>query len=56
MKNDRPAKQRAEVSVDESVRILRELRELMQSQPGELIRISQATISPGWEVVLECAA
>ena len=56
MKNDRLAKQRAEVSVDESVRILRELRELTQSQPDELIRISQATISPGWEVVLECAA
>lgn len=40
-----PAKKRAEVSVGESVRILRELQELTQSQLAELTGIPQATIS-----------
>jgi transcriptional regulator with XRE-family HTH domain len=41
----RPAKKRVEVSVGESVRILRELQELTQSQLAELTGIPQATIS-----------
>lgn len=45
MKNFRPAKKRVEVSVGESVRILRELQELSQSQLSELTGIPQATIS-----------
>lgn len=45
MKNYRPAKQRIEVSVGESVRILRELQELSQRQLAELTGIPQATIS-----------
>ena len=45
MKDFRPAKKRVEVSVGESVRILRELQELSQSQPSELTGIPQATIS-----------
>jgi transcriptional regulator with XRE-family HTH domain len=45
MNNFRPAKQRVEVSVGESVRILRELQELSQSQLAELSGIPQATIS-----------
>ena len=45
MKNFQPAKQRVEVSVGESVRILRELQEFSQSQLSELTGISQATIS-----------
>ena len=45
MKEFRPAKKRVEVSVGESVRILRELRELSQSQLSELTGIPQATIS-----------
>ena len=45
MKEFRPAKARVEVSVGESVRILRELQELSQSQLSELTGISQATIS-----------
>ena len=45
MKNFRPAKKRVEVSVGESVRILRELQELSQSQLSELTGIRQATIS-----------
>jgi transcriptional regulator with XRE-family HTH domain len=45
MKEFRPAKKRIEVSVGESVRILRELQELSQSQLSELTGISQATIS-----------
>ncbi len=45
MKEFRPAKKRVEVSVGESVRILRELQELSQSQLSELTGISQATIS-----------
>jgi transcriptional regulator with XRE-family HTH domain len=45
MKEFRPAKKRIEVSVGESVRILRELQELSQSQLSELTPIPQATIS-----------
>ena len=45
MKEFRPAKKRVEVSVGESVRILRELQELSQSQLSALTGISQATIS-----------
>ena len=45
MKEFRPAKKRVEVSVGESVRILRELQELTQSQLSELTGIPQATIS-----------
>jgi transcriptional regulator with XRE-family HTH domain len=45
MKNFRPAKKRVEVTVGESVRILRELQELSQSQLAELTGISQATLS-----------
>jgi transcriptional regulator with XRE-family HTH domain len=45
MKEFRPAKKRIEVSVGESVRILRELQELSQSRLSELTGIAQATIS-----------
>jgi transcriptional regulator with XRE-family HTH domain len=45
MKHFRPAKKRIEVSVDESVRILRELHELSQRQLSELTGIPRATIS-----------
>ncbi len=45
MKEFRPAKKRVEVSVGESVRILRELQELSQSQLSALSQTSQATIS-----------
>ena len=45
MKEFRPAKKRIEVSVGGSVRILRELQELSQSQLSELTGIPQATIS-----------
>lgn len=45
MNEFRPARKRIEVSVGESVRILRELQELTQSQLSELTGISQATIS-----------
>ena len=45
MRNYRPAKKRVEVSVGESVRILRELQELSQTQLSELTGIPQATIS-----------
>jgi len=45
MKEFRPAKKRVEVSVGESVRILRELQELSQRQLSELTGIPQATIS-----------
>lgn len=45
MKDFRPAKKRVEVSVGESVRILRELQELSQRQLAELTAIPQATIS-----------
>ena len=45
MKDFRPARKRMEVSVGESVHILRELQELSQSQLSELSGIPQATIS-----------
>jgi transcriptional regulator with XRE-family HTH domain len=45
MKEFRPAKKRIEVTVGESVRILRELQELSQTQLSELTGIPQATIS-----------
>ena len=45
MKEFRPAKKRIEVTVGESVRILRELQELSQTQLFELTGIPQATIS-----------
>jgi transcriptional regulator with XRE-family HTH domain len=45
MKNYRPAKKRIEVSVGESVRILRELQSLSQNQLAELTGLSQAAIS-----------
>jgi len=45
MKEFRPARKRVEVSVGESVRILRELQELSQSRLSELTGIRQATIS-----------
>ena len=45
MKEFRPARKRVDVSVGESVRILRELQELTQNQLCALTGISQATIS-----------
>ena len=45
MKPFRPAKKRIEVSVGESVRIVRELQGLSQNQVAELTGIPQATIS-----------
>lgn len=45
MKDYRPAKKRITVSVGESVRILRELQALSQSQLARLTGIPQATIS-----------
>ncbi len=45
MKNFKPAKQRVEVPVGESLRILRELQALSQRQLAELTGIPQATIS-----------
>jgi len=45
VKDYRPAKRRIEVSVGESVRILRELQELSQSELARLTGIRQATIS-----------
>lgn len=45
MKEFGPAKARVEVSVGESVRILRELQELSQSQLSALTGIPQSTIS-----------
>lgn len=45
MKQFRPAKKRIEVSVGESVRIVRELQELSQNQLAQLTGIPQATIS-----------
>ena len=45
MKEFRPAKSRVDVSVGESVRILRELQELSQHELSELTGISQAAIS-----------
>jgi transcriptional regulator with XRE-family HTH domain len=45
MSQFRSAKRRIEVSVGESVRILRELQELSQNQLSELTGIPQTTIS-----------
>ena len=45
MKTYRPAKKRISVSVGESVRIIRELQELSQSDLSKLTRIAQSTIS-----------
>lgn len=45
MRNFRPARKRVEVSVGESVRIIRELQCLSQNQLAELTGIPQATIS-----------
>ncbi len=45
MKDFRPAKKRADVSVGESVRILRELQGFSQNQLAELSGIPQATLS-----------
>jgi transcriptional regulator with XRE-family HTH domain len=45
MKDYRAAHKRVEVSVGESVRILRELQELSQSELARLTGIPQATIS-----------
>ena len=45
MKDFRPAKKRIEVTVGESVRILRELQALTQSQLSEATGIPQASIS-----------
>ena len=45
MKEFRPAKKRAEVSVGESVRILRALQGLSQNQLAELSGVPQATLS-----------
>jgi len=45
MKDFKPARRRVEVSVGESVRILRELQELTQSQLSAATGIPQATIS-----------
>lgn len=45
MKDFRPAKKRVEVSVGESVRVLRELQELSQNDLARLTGIPQSTIS-----------
>jgi len=45
MKEYRPAKKRASVSVGESVRIMRELQELSQNQLAALSGVPQTTIS-----------
>jgi transcriptional regulator with XRE-family HTH domain len=45
MKEFRPAKKRIEVSVGESVRIIRELQGLSQNQLAELTGISRTTIA-----------
>ncbi len=45
MRQFRPAKKRVNVSVGESVRILRELQSLSQNQLAERTGIPQATIS-----------
>lgn len=44
-KDFRPAQQRVSVSVGESVRIVRELQELTQSELARLTKIPQSTIS-----------
>lgn len=45
MKDFHPARKRAEVSVGESVRILRELQGLSQNQLADLSGVPQATLS-----------
>ena len=45
MKEFRPAKRRIEVSIGESVRIIRELQEMSQSDLAEASGIAQSTIS-----------
>ncbi|OGL48921.1 MAG: transcriptional regulator [Candidatus Schekmanbacteria bacterium RBG_13_48_7] len=45
MKNYRPAKKVIDVSVGESVRIIRELQELSQNELSRLTGIPQSTIS-----------
>jgi len=45
MRNYSPAKKRIDVSPGESVRIIRELQGLSQTQLGELCGIPQSTIS-----------
>ena len=45
MKDFRPARKRIDVSVADSVRIVRELQELSQNQLAALTGIPQATIS-----------
>jgi transcriptional regulator with XRE-family HTH domain len=45
MKEYRPAKRRIDVSVGESVRIIRELQELSQNQLAQLTGIPQTAIS-----------
>ena len=45
MKNYRKARKRVDVSVGESVRILRELQELSQNKLSELTGIPQSTLS-----------
>lgn len=45
MKNYRPARKRIEVSVGESVRIIRELQELSQNELSRRTGIPQSTIS-----------
>ena len=45
MSQFRPAKKRINVSVGESVRIIRELQGLSQNQLAERTRIAQATLS-----------
>ncbi len=45
MKNYRKAKKSVDVSVGESIRIMRELQELSQNKLAELTKIPQSTIS-----------
>jgi transcriptional regulator with XRE-family HTH domain len=45
MKDYRPAKKRIDVSVGESVRIIRELQELSQNELARMTGIPQATLS-----------
>jgi transcriptional regulator with XRE-family HTH domain len=45
MKEFRPARKRVDVSVGESVRILRELQGLSQNQLAELSKVPQAALS-----------
>lgn len=45
MKDYKEAKKRAEVSVGESVRIIRELQELSQNELSQLTGIPQSTLS-----------